>query len=116
MTGQDDLFPPIARDTDPETSHRAARLHTLTGKRAKRMRQVLALVVQYPGHTAHEYGNLMIKAYPDLPVLTCITTPHKRLSDLRQLGLVEKIGRKTCSKSGQLCWYYNPTMAGVKSI
>ena len=91
--------PPIARNTDPQTSHKAAERHTL-GKRAIRQQQVFDLVSSYPGKTSGELSRLMVQSYPELPIRSAVESPHKRLSDLEEKGLVVRGRERKCSDSG----------------
>lgn len=45
---------PIARETDPETSHLAAEEVTTSGRRAVQQHAVLAAVMAHPGLTSRE--------------------------------------------------------------
>lgn len=80
------------------------------------MRQVLELVGDYPRLTAGEYGMLFRKRFPDLPDIVALDTPRKRLSDLRQLELVERVEQKICPHTGNLGWTYTPTAAGLRNL
>jgi hypothetical protein len=103
---------PIARTTDPQTSHQAAAQHTL-GKRAIRQRQVLNLICRVPGQTSGELARAMHSAHPELPIAVAVESPHKRLADLEQKGLVEKGRTRPCRDSGydRITWY--PTLTGI---
>ena len=52
----------IARRTDPETSHKAAREHKASGAWAQQQAAVFAWVRQYPNHTSQELGEICAKA------------------------------------------------------
>jgi hypothetical protein len=106
---------PIARNTDPGTSHAAEEVHTL-GKRAERARQVLDLIGRYPGHTTGELSRLMYSEYPELPFRTSAETPHKRAADLLQKGMVRQGPKRKCRDSGYeaLTWYI--TDAGIREL
>ena len=56
---------PMARATDPSTSHIAAILHSVE-KLSERRRQVYDLVIRHPDKTSGELGRLMFKAFPEL--------------------------------------------------
>ena len=103
---------PIARATDPQTSHAAAERHTLS-KRAERQRQVLDLVCRFPNRTSGELSRLMAKLYSHLPIRTAVESPHKRLSDLEDKGLVEKGASRKCTDSGYEAVTWHATAAGV---
>jgi hypothetical protein len=49
---------PIARNTDPESSHLAAAEITGSGKRRAQQDQTIAAVRKYPGRTSQELANL----------------------------------------------------------
>lgn len=56
-----DLFSdqPIARNSDPQTSHQAAREITASGKRASQQHQCLEAMKFWPGKTSAELASLM---------------------------------------------------------
>lgn len=103
--------PPISRRSDPDTSKYAELRHSMS-KRAIRQAQTLKLVGKYPGRTSGEYSRLMLAEYPELPVRCAVETPHKRLSDLEQKGLVKKFGQRICEDSGYQCLCYIVTPTG----
>jgi hypothetical protein len=107
--------PPIARNTDPETSHRAEYQYTLTN-RAIRQRQVLYLVSEYPERTNGEYARLMLKVFKHLPIKTCCESPHKRLSDLKEKGLIWVTGERKCRDSGYECSTWALTKKGRREM
>jgi len=80
------------------------------------MSQVLELVGRKPGLTAGEYGMLFREEHPELPDIVALDTPRKRMSDLKQLDLVEPIAQKICPHTGNLGWTYEPTGAGWRQI
>ena len=80
------------------------------------MKQVLDLVGRRPGRTAAEYGSLFRTEHPELPDIVALDTPRKRLSDLRQLELVERIEQKISPETGNLGWTYRPTDAGYRHL
>ena len=113
------LWPNASRNTDPETSHKAERTHTL-GKRAERARQVLRLVDRFPNRTSGELSaewyelsqNKYDFEYTE-GIRICAETPHKRLPDLEQMGLVERGATRKCSDSGMECVTWHATAAGI---
>ncbi len=109
------LWPPISKRHDPGTS-KIAEAKQNKGPRAKRMRQVLELVGSRPGLTSAEYGMLFRTEHPELPDIVALDTPRKRLSDLRQLDLVERVEQKVCPHTGNLGWTYKPSMAGLRHL
>lgn len=66
-------LPPIARDTDGETSHEAA----AKVKRVSQIEQVLKAIKAHPGLTAGEIGDV-----------TSINGVWKRISDLKNQGRI----------------------------
>jgi hypothetical protein len=75
-----DLFTPIARATDPQTSHDGAK--RIEPRRGTQASQVLATVRAYPnGLTALE-----VERY------TLIRGAWKRMSDLKNAGLIRATG------------------------
>lgn len=85
--GSDHLAEPLARKTDPETSHEAAREHRKSGKLTQSMSDVLAAVRKYGGLTAVE-----------LALQSCLDRYEvsRRLADLRHAGLVRWGGSRVC--------------------
>lgn len=81
---------PIARPTDPATSHEAAESVTRDGTRARMMRLALELVQKHPGRTAKELEQL--SGHSDGEV-------RKRL--LRHLGRVRNGEPRVCGVSGK---------------
>jgi len=96
---------PMARSTDPVTSHQSAKeyLKVLSVRR----QEVLDLVVESPGLTGGEYGRLFFKLHPDRPIASCAVTPEKRMSELEKLGHVYRGDIRECTDSGRQCltWY-----------
>jgi hypothetical protein len=70
---------PIARETDPDTSHDAGEEHTRSGSRAFWQAVLLSLIVRYPGQCSGRIGEF-IKDYDSRNVAS------KRLPDLRAQG------------------------------
>ena len=76
----------LARRSDPETSHAAAkRLH---GKLSRRFNQAVALIAAHPDHTGRELNHL--------GGFDC----HKRLADLERDGYIFRSGRRECECTG----------------
>lgn len=111
---RDGIDPPIARkrNPDPLTSQLAEARFTLT-KRATRQRQVLYLVAQHPDQTNGEYARLMLEEFPFLPIKTCCESPHKRLSDLHEKGLIYVTGERKCTDTGYEARTWALTRKGV---
>jgi len=62
MTRDFSLFDqtPIARSTDPQTSHDAAKHVIASGKQGRQQQLTVRIVRAAPGHTAAELGNMAI--------------------------------------------------------
>jgi hypothetical protein len=86
---------PIARNTDPETSHASADITTKTD-RATHCRKVLSLVYRRPGMIVAELES----AYDGSIGKHDMT---KRVSDLVRLGRAEYRGTKTNPSTGRSC-------------
>jgi len=91
MTG--DLFA-RARRTDPETSHIAAEKIEASGKAATDRQLALYLVKRYPSSTAWELARFA--GHPDRHRVS------RRLTELRQGGLIQNDGKRKCRVSGAL--------------
>ena len=104
---------PVARNSDPATSHKAEAKHL--GKRAVRARQVLKLVRDYPLCTSSE---LSVKMYETTAesFMTSAATPHKRLPDLEALGLVQRRGERKCTDSGHEAAVWEITDRGEREL
>lgn len=96
---QTELFP-MARVTDPTTSHQAAEQHE--EKLSERRAQVLELVRDYPGSTQGELALRFHTRWPALGILVAAATPHKRLPELEKLGRVRRGPERFCKDSGYL--------------
>ena len=93
----DDLFePPIVRNTDPVTSHIAAKGYSETS-RPKDREIVRRLVRDNPGRTSAELSQIMFNAGCDW--YKAARMPNKRLSELCDLNLVRRGTPRTCSKT-----------------
>jgi hypothetical protein len=88
---------PMARKSDPETSHLAAEQHV--HKLSNRRWQVYTLVHQHPGRTSGELSRLFFDNH-DVSIRTAAETPHKRLPELESLGYVVRGERRRCADSG----------------
>lgn len=88
------LFP-IARRTDPPTSHQAARALTQSGKLARHAAIALDLVIRYPDKTSSELEALAGFGRDGVV--------RKRLATLRQQGLIVNGPARKCSISGSNC-------------
>lgn len=90
------LFNPIARNSDPVTSHLAAQEITEEGIRQTQAEIVLETIRQYPGHTSFELSRLCsLDRYQT----------ERRCSDLKDPkngALVKQCEKKICDISGRL--------------
>ena len=85
------FLPPVARDRDPVTSH--AGHDKVQPKRGTRMAEVLALLKAHPrGLTAQEVE--LFLQHRDLKTGKMVTGWWKRLSDLKNAGLVRGTGEE----------------------
>ncbi len=100
----------IRRNTDPSTSHMAAVRHTKLNL-SKRRKQVLELVQKYPGKTQGELARLMLYKHPGLPINVCAATPHKRLPELEELGLVRRGDKRRCDDSSYMSATWWPLLS-----
>jgi len=73
------MLPPIARSTDPGTSHRAAGAITGSGQRVSQVELCFQHVVDSPGKTAGEIGESTGLGH---------VRAQRRLSDLKTLGRI----------------------------
>ncbi len=87
------LFNPIARNTDPVSSHMAASEITGHGIRQKQAAIILELVRKYPGRTSLELSRLC-----DLDRYQIA----RRLSDLEHAGEIEKGEIRVCRIAGRM--------------
>ena len=118
---QNDLFDPaslargsfpMARATDPDTSHEAAERQR--PKLSERRAQVLGLVAEWPLLTSTELGRKFYEHYGDrLPIGVCASTPNKRLPELEKMGFVERgVELRECTDTGYRCHTWILTAAG----
>lgn len=113
---------PMARNSDPMTSHQAAEAHV--PKLSERRRQTLSCVADFEGMTSGELARAFYHKYgkkrerPEgLPIRTCVETPHKRLPELEALGLVFRSGGdRHCKDSGQPALEWYTTIAGREEL
>ena len=92
-------FPRLARRTDPETSHRAAREMETSGKRETDEAFALRMVARYPNSTASELEALL--GCRDGKV-------RKRLAQLRRLGFIIRGAMKICPHTKRRCHTWEP--------
>ncbi len=99
---------PIARNTDPVTSHLAAKDITASGVRSEQQRQVLELVRRYPHYTSRELSQ------------TPFNQQHykldrwdiaRRLPELREANLIQMDeGKRPCNitRKAAMTWVAVP--------
>ncbi len=90
---------PIARTSDPISSHLAAKEITASGKRTQQQAQAVAAVRAWPGCTSFE---LAMKTDIDRYVLA------RRLPEVVLAGLVQKGDPKHCTVTGRLALTWWP--------
>lgn len=90
---------PAARRTDPESSHQAAEIHTLSGKRAHQQDQAAAAVRQFPGRTSFE---LALCTDLDRYMLA------RRLPECETAGRVRRGPMRACTVTGRLAMEWLP--------
>jgi len=89
---------PVARDTDPDTSHEAAAKITAAGKRDAHAAIVLRLIVANPKST---YLELWAAAGEnDKESLGESFTIMRRIAGLESWGKVKRCGRRICRVNG----------------
>jgi hypothetical protein len=90
----------LARRTDPQSSHEAARQMTLTGMGFKQREEVLDLVRRFPGHTSLE-----------LAALPCATLDRyqiaRRTAELAKTNQIRAGATRTDYATGRpsVTWY-----------
>jgi hypothetical protein len=108
MNAQLDLFAehrpravatPAARRTDPESSHQAAEIHALSGKRAHQQDQAAAAVRQFPGLTSLELAGM---TGLDRYMLA------RRLPECETAGRVRRGPMRHCAVTGRLAMEWMP--------
>lgn len=92
---------PLARNTDPNTSHIAAQRYTKSGRRDSWKKRILQWLREH--HVHAEDGGLTAH---ELAVITDFPHPtiHKRLPDLKRDGLVTKTVQRMCQITHEQAW------------
>lgn len=100
------LTSPIARPSDPATSHEAAQRITETGKRLTDADRCLDVVRHHPGLTAAEIGRDTLLGH---------IAAQRRLSDLKNAGAVRQGQARECSVNGtrMMTWWPPAPRQGV---
>lgn len=83
---------PIARNTDPDTSHEAAAEITASGVRGEQQAQTIAAVRAFPGCTMQELAE---KTGHDRYMLA------RRISECETAGAVRRGAKRTCEVTGR---------------
>ena len=91
---------PLARKSDPPTSHQAAASLVDEGKLGNMQRMVLALIREHPGLTGSELDEISPGRKGQA---------HKRLKELERKNLIYAGEIRTCTISRQLARAYWPT-------
>jgi len=95
------MSPGLARSTDPETSHMAAKALQVSIGRLQR--RVLQLIQEHPDRTARELERIA-EAF-----MSPADTVHKRLSELREMGKIVSRHRRQCSVTGRIAQTWRAT-------
>ena len=105
MTQQGQLFdlghpdtPPLARRTDPHTSHRAAEEIRPAVSRLEKWASMM--VAQNPGHTAMELARLLKLADPRMI--------GRRLCGAERKGLIRRGKARVCQETGRTAFEWYP--------
>lgn len=101
---------PMARNTDPETSHQATRGYNLSERRL----QVLQILGDHPGLTAGEISRYFYRRHVRLGIRCAAETPHKRLPELETMDLVLRCAPRRCRDSGKLATTWALTARGLE--
>jgi hypothetical protein len=88
------LSAPIARKTDPKTSHLSAQAITESGRRQGQLQGVLALLRKYPRSTSLELYSK--SAFADRYICA------RRLPELERAGLAMKCGERLCNVGNRM--------------
>ena len=95
---------PLARNTDPATSHLAAAEIHGEGKLAGLRRRAFQLVQDHPGKIARELS--VIAGDNDA------RTINRRLGEVEKLGLIYRGVERRCKITGRLCATWFPSTGG----
>jgi len=97
---------PIARNTDPRSSHAAASEITHSGARLQQSVQVLLLVIAHPNRTSRELALYGLDRY----------IIARRLPELEEAGAVIRCGFKICSQGKRVATYWGPSTRAIRAI
>jgi len=101
--------PALARTKDKSTSHRGALWVQGAGRLGRQEKMVLEALANHPGTTARELARIMACAD--------VNVPARRLSGLRERGIVRNGDKRVCSVSKMLAqtWYVGTLPAAKPS-
>ena len=102
------------RRNDPDTSKQAAQELAFSGGLGERQQQVLRILVEYPTHTHAELAAEMYRQYPQMGIICCAESPHKRLPELKRKGLAKSVDTRRCTETGKEAAVWVPTELGAK--
>lgn len=97
---------PIARSSDPESSHRAAAEITASGRRQQQITMVINMVRKFPGMTSMELAGMTGE---DRYVIA------RRLPEAVTAGAICKGQQRACSVTGKLALTWWPVDPGMKA-
>ena len=102
---QNDLFAatPVARATDPDTSHQAGEEVTDSGARGDQQRMVLKGLSRYPNLTTRELAARMN---------TCRYVVARRMPELAPI-YVSVVGKRRCTVTGRTAQVWKATPIGL---
>tara|TARA_R100000656_G_scaffold73358_2_gene54623 strand:- start:158 stop:475 length:318 start_codon:yes stop_codon:yes gene_type:complete len=89
-------FPPASHSNDPESSKEGAKKVTRSGKRSAHVKLVLDVVRAFPGSTAGKIGKETKLGH---------VRAQRRLSDLKNDGVVFISGKEKYKGNNQSKWY-----------
>ena len=89
-------FPPVSHSNDPEPSKEGAKKVTRSGKRSAHVKLVLDVVRAFPGSTAGKIGKETKLGH---------VRAQRRLSDLKNDGVVFISGKEKYKGNNQSRWY-----------
>jgi hypothetical protein len=97
---------PIARSSDPESSHRAAAEITASGRRQQQITMVINMVRKFPGMTSMELAGMTGE---DRYVIA------RRLPEAATAGAVCKGQQRSCAVTSKLALTWWPVDPGMKA-
>ena len=90
----------LARKTDPQTSHLAAK--AIKSKLGMRQRQTYQAVDNNPGATGGELARWLYETFPAVGFIEAASTPSRRLPELEKQGLVVRGKARECRESKKI--------------